>query len=427
VKIAYLSHNGDSLDIAFRMALDNNKVTVFVEDPQDADNFDGLIPKAKTWQEAVNGKDLLVFDDNKMSPTIWNSCHKSIPCFGGSPFGARLEKDRAFAHSLMSQAGIPTIESISFKTLKEVIPHLKTHKVPHVIKPQGKQVKSHHLIVGKDPENSDAISQVERLIEQGLIVEAVEVEEKKNGVETGLSIFFNGMERVGPVNVNFEHKRSHDGERGFLTGEMGTLIKYCEDPDLPLYKDTLEKMIPILRAYDYRGQIDLNMIVNDDGAFPLEFTPRPGKPSIFIEDEVHITPWGELMHGCATGKNINFQCHYDWAIGVQLCAFGFPFREQAECSKGLVIDGLDEHTLDHLHPIEAKLNKNGKFVVDSGVGEILCATGRGDTIDRAKIEAYRNLGRVTVPNSFYRHDISDKISAYELDRLNILPLEESVA
>lgn len=430
MKIAYLSHNGDSLDLAFRMGLDGHSVIAYVEDPQDADNFDGIIPKAKTWQEAVKGKDLLVWDDNKIDPRIWQACHKDFSCFGGSPFAAQLEKDRAFAHALMDRCGIPRIESKTYKTLKEVIGHLKEHKQAHVVKPQGPEVKSHHLIVGDDTDNADAIGQVERLIEQKLPVQAVEVEERKRGVEVGLLFFFNGLDRVGPICISFEHKRSHDDEKGHLTGEMGTLIRYLEDDELPLYRDTLARIVPALRAAQYKGMIDINMIVGrepdtgDRFIAPLEFTSRIPKPMCFIQDELHVTPWYDIMLGCATGTAAELRVHYDWGVGVQLCAFGFPHREMEHLSKGLTIQGLDEHSLQHLHPIEAKLNAQGKFVVDSGVGEILCATGRGGTIQDAKHMAYDQMARVKVPNSFYRSDISDKISPWELEELGILPVEE---
>ncbi len=428
MRIAFLSKYGDAADIALRMALDSNKVSLFIEDPKYKENFQGIVPKADTWQQAIKGADLVVFDDTKLSH-IHRQIHKQVPCFGGSEFAARLENDRAFGHALMERVGIPRIESKSFKSLREVIPHLKEHKVAHVIKPSGIKVESHHVIVGEDEDNSDTISQVERLIEMGLPVESVEVEERIHGVETGLSIWFNGNEVVGPVNINWEHKRSNEKETGYLTGEMGTLMRYVEDPDLPLYKDTLAKVIPALRAASFRGQIDLNLIVDEDGvAHPLEWTPRLGKPAIFIEDELHVTSWAELFHGIATGKPTNLQVRYDWAVGVVLAGFGFPFQDKAEkISKGLVVKGLDENSLDHVHPMQLKLDKKGRFVVGAGEGYLLVSTGRGSSIHAAKDSAYAPLHGIKVPGSFFRHDISDKIDRYRLDDLRILPLEESVA
>lgn len=433
MKILFLSRYGEGADIAFRMVLDGHQVRVWIEEEKCRDNADGLVPKVTDWRPSVKWADLAVFDYNsKGLAAIWEQIHRQVPCFGGSSFGHKLEDDRAYARAVMAQCGLPALESKSFKTLKEAHAHLKAHPVAHVVKPSGAKVDKHHLIVGQRADNADALSQVERLIDQGLVVDSVEVEEKKTGVEVGLSGWFNGLDWVGPINLNFEHKRSHDREIGYLTGEMGTLSRYVEDPDLPLFKETLDKVKPVLRAANYRGQIDLNMIVGRDPesgerfVAPLEFTPRIGYPAWALEDELHVTPWADLLYACATGKTLNFQVRYDWAVGVVLAAFGFPFDDKvAQISKGLVVEGLDEHNLAHLHPMNLRLNKRGQFAVSSGAGYVLVATGRGESIHDAKQRAYGVLSSVKLPNGFHRHDIGDKISPWELEALEILPVEEA--
>lgn len=435
MNVLYLSRHGEGADIAFRMSLDGIKVRLWIEHTSMKDVADGLVPKVNDWRPSIGWADLVVFDYNSDEMAkIWEQIHNKVPCFGGSPFGNRLEDDRAFARGIMKRAGIPNLRNKSFKTLKEVLVHLKQNPGPWVVKSEGKQVEKHHMVIGEDEDNKDAILQVERLIEQGLVVESVEVEEKKKGVEVGLSRFFNGSDWVGPINVNFEHKRSHEKETGFLTGETGTLMKYSQDPDLPLFKETLGKMAPILRAADYRGQIDLNMVIGRDEngerfVAPLEFTPRLGYPSWALEDELHVTPWEKIMMGCATGRQVEVQTHFDWAVGVLLCAFGFPFDDKVQkISKGLVVDGVNENNVgEHIHPMNLSLNKKGQFQVASGQGYVLVATGRGGSISEAKEKAYGALEGVRLPNGYCRHDISDKIQPWELDDLGILPIEEARA
>lgn len=433
MKVLFLSRFGEGADIAFRMTLDGHSVRLWIEDEKMKDVADGLVPKVKDWRPSVSWSDFAVFDYNsKGLAAIWTEIHKKVPCFGGSAFGHRLEDDRSFARDVMKRCGLPRLESRSFSTLQEAYAHVKAHPKAWVVKPEGAKVEKYHLIVGDDPSGGDVLLQLERLTDQGLKVDGVEVEEKKHGVEVGVSRFFNGLDWVGPVNVNFEHKRSHDRETGFLTGETGTLCKYAQDPDLPLFKETLAKVAPILRAADYRGQIDLNMIVGRDDrgdrfVAPIEFTPRLGYPAWALEDELHVTPWEKIMRGCATGARVDMQVHYDWCVGVLLCAFGFPFDEKVrDISKGLVVQGVDEYNVaEHIHPMNLALNNRGEFVVSSGGGYVLVATGRGHEIHQAKNHAYDAIASVRLPNSFKRFDISDKISAYELDSLGILPQEES--
>lgn len=433
MNILFLSRYGEGADIAFRMILDGHKVRLWIEDAKFKENADGLVPKVVDWRPHVQWADLAVFDYNsKALASIWDQIHKEVPCFGGSVFGHRLEDDRAFARAIMDRCGLPALESKSFKTLKEAHAHLKSHPVPHAVKPSGSKVEKHHLIVGRRPDNSDALNRLELLMEQSLPVDSVEVEEKKDGVEVGLSGWFNGLDWVGPININFEHKRSHDREAGYLTGEMGTLCRYVEDPDLPLFRETLDKVKPLLRAANYRGQIDLNMIIGRDPQTgerfiaPLEFTPRIGYPAWALEDELHVTPWADLLMACAVGRQANFQVRFEWAVGVVLAAFGFPFDDKVNSiSKGRVVEGLDEHSLEHLHPMNLRLNKKGQFCVSAGAGYVLVATGRGEKIHDAKERAYQALSVVSLDDGFNRWDISDKISPWKLDELEILPLEEA--
>lgn len=433
MKIAIISRFGEGLDIGFRMILDGHKVKCFIEEPKMRDVGDGLVPKVTDWKPLVPWADLFVFDYNsKGMAAIWTQIHKQVPCFGGSAFGHKLEDDREFARGIMKRCGLPNLFSKSFSDLKQAHAHLKATPGRWVVKPSGKMVEKHHLVVGEDESGRDVILAVEEMIDAGLKVDAVEIEEKKKGVEIGLSRFFNGSDWVGPVNVNFEHKRSHEKETGFLTGETGTLCKYAQDADLPLFRETLAKVAPILRAQQYHGQIDLNMIVGRDDrgerfVAPLEFTPRLGYPAWALEDELHVTPWEEIMHGCAIGQDVPMQTHFDWAVGVLLCAFGFPFDDKVQqISRGRVVDGVDEYNVgEHIHPMNLSLNKKGQFVVSSGQGYVLVSTGRGGEIDVAKRRAYDAIASLKLRDSYKRFDISDKISPYELDALGILPLEES--
>lgn len=435
MKILMVSRFGDGGDLLFRMALDDNKVKLWIADPKYVGNYDGIVPKVSTWQEGARWCDLAVFDNNSQ-PEIWTQIKKmGKPCFGGSEFGYRLEKDREFAHALMDRIGLQKTSSVSFKSLKEVIPYLKENTgVAHVVKPTGPKCESFHLIVGEEDDNSDAIGQVERLISLGLVVDSVEVEEKKSGIEIGVAGYFNGMDWVGPIEINAEHKKLHNGEIGHLTGEMGTLMKYLEGDDLPIWTNTLKKMTPILRAADYRGQLDLNMIVDPDSsqdeliAWPLEFTARLGYPACFLSSELQVTPWAKIFDGVAKGEKVDINVRYDWCVGIVTVAAGFPFEDQAKkISQGLPIRGLDEHSLENYHPQQVRMNKKGGFEIGFGEGYVGVATGRGASIQDAKYKAYDHLAAVKFPNMAYRTDISEKISTWDLERLGVLPLEEAVS
>lgn len=438
MKILYISKYGDGLDIALRMVLDGQDVRAWIEDPKSQDVYDGLIKKVQSWQSAVQWSDLIVFDNNKQ-PEIWKQVHRIKPCFGGNAWGHKLEMDRKYAHQIMREVGLTPPEALEFKTIKEAIKHVTEHKAKHVIKPQGKKVESHHTFISHYIDGLDAVAMLERFQAQNIPYDCIEVEARiehekdygpwskmEQGVEVGISAWFNGEDWCQPICINFEHKHVMAGEIGPLCGEAGTLMKYDpESSENPLFLRTLDKFKPYLKKANYRGEIDLNLIVTPDGDFPLEFTPRLGYPAVFIESELHVTPWAKLFWDIANGKDPGLQVHYDWGVGVVLFSYGFPHeKEYMRTSHELPIFNVQD--LDHIHLMQAKQGKNGMLVTASGEGYTLVSTGKGPTILQAKEKAYEPINQVRLPNSFYRFDISDKISPFDFEKYQLFGTKEKI-
>lgn len=423
-RILWVSKYGDGADLALRMALEEGvEVRLWIEDPKYRVNFSGVLDKVASFQEGEKWASFVVYDDNKCT-----HLKTTKPKFGGSDFGARLENDRAFTQSLCKRAGLNVGEHKSFRTGAQVLTHLRENKdKTWVIKPEGGKSESHHLIIGSEGHDGETMAQVERLVESGLIVASWEVEEKKKGLEAAVTRYFNGQDWLGPAAVNFEHKHIATGNIGGLCGEAGTLVKHLETEEF--FDKTLGRLTPALRAADYRGVIDMNCIVAEDGTpWLIELTPRPGKPISFILEELRITPLSKIFWACATGGHLDIQVRYDWAVGVVLFAFGFPFEKvAAEISQGLPISGLPK-SLEHIHLMQVRRDgEKGAWKVGYGEGYLLVATGRGEMICDAKWRAYDEMYPIRVPNAQHRLDISDKINERELRELGILPEREFVA
>jgi len=294
-KILFVSKESGAGDLALRLEMEGHEVRYHVAEKDESTNLDGLIKKEKNWRAGVGWCDYAVLDDTGMDDISSFILKAKKPAFGmayrdgkfgnknidASKFATTLEKDRSFSHEIMEKLKIGSpIESLQFSDIGQAIEHLKKHKVPHVIKPEVQGSGSEKTYVGHYDDNSDAIGWLETLPERpnaGKIAK-IEVEERKKGVEVAASSWFNGKDFVGPPNINFEHKRIATGELGFNTGEMGTAMFYGDEGN-KLWKETVGKMGRFLADFDYRGQIDVNCIVNEDGVWPLEFTPRLGYPS----------------------------------------------------------------------------------------------------------------------------------------------------
>jgi phosphoribosylamine--glycine ligase len=202
-----------------------------------------------------------------------------------------------------------------------------------------------------------------------------------------------------------------------LTGVMGTLVSYRGGDRL--FAATLGRVAPLLRASGYVGYINLNMIVNDEGAFPLEFTSRLGVPGFAILSALHSDPWDVLLSRLVTrtgphdNEHARFATHGGFAIGVVLTVPPFPYPDGYErLSKGapIVLNGVDAEELSRLH--YAEVARDGDQLVTAGqIGYVMVVTGRGDSVHEARQRAYALVDKVVIPNLRYRRDIGE---AYEL-------------
>lgn len=420
--------------MALRLALEGNDVKLHIKE-KDLHNLDNLIEKETNWRAGVNWCDLAIFDDTGMDEYTAYCLKTGKPTFGmghskksfkvhgasfdGHQFAGELEKNRNMSQEVMSDLKIgEEIESLSFNSIPDAIKHLKEHKVAHVIKPELHGSGSEKTYVGHLENNEDAIGWLETLPTRpgGGKVARIEVEERKVGVEVATSAWFNGKEFIGPLDINFEHKlicASKDGKGcGFNTGEMGTAMFYDERgmKSNKLFNETLAKMGDWLSQFDYRGQIDINCILNEDGIWPLEFTPRLGYPSSYIQDETQITPWGDLFMAIASGQKIENKVSHDWSMGVVLVGEGYPFWDEGHKRMDqMPIIGLNDRNIYHLHPYDVMFDTKAKRMLATGCYP-LTATGHGKTVADAQKMIYEGIiQQVYFPGMHYRHDIGQRV------------------
>lgn len=423
MKILFLSKESGAGDLALRLEMEGHQVKYHVTEKDEETNLDGLIEKEKNWRAGVGWCDYAVLDDTGMDEISAFLLRAKKPAFGvarkdgsfggkdipASKFATTLEKDRSFSHEIMEKLKIGSpIESLQFSDTAQAIEHLKKHQVPHVIKPETQGSGSEKTYVGHFDDNSDAIGWLETLPERPNAgkISKIEVEERIKGVEVAASTWFNGKDFIGPPNINFEHKRIATGELGFNTGEMGTAMFYGQDTNR-LAKETVYKMASFLRDFDYRGQIDVNCMVNEEGVFPLEFTPRLGYPSSYIEQEIHDSPWGEFLHAISNGKKTDAKFSKDWALGVLLVGEGYPFYDEGyERSGRLLVQGLTPENIEHFHLYNVDYKKD-RFMTTGCLP--IVATGRGKTILDAQNMVYKDvIPQVFFPGVYYRTDIGNR-------------------
>ena len=179
--------------------------------------------------------------------------------------------------------------------------------------------------------------------------------------------------------------------------------------DSPVFDRTLSKMKDKLAASKYVGYIDVNCIANSRGIWPLEFTSRPGYPTISIQMEGITSEWGQFLFDLAKGNDTQLKTKKGYQVGVVIAIPPWPFEDEKafkKYSEGATIL-FRRQALDGIHIGEVKLEE-GDWHIAGNSGYALVVTGSGATMSDAIDKAYQNVSNVMIPNMFYRSDIGQR-------------------
>ncbi len=418
MRVLFVSGELIAGDLAHRLIQEGCDMKLYIEDASRRDCLDGIVPKTNNWREELNwvGKDgLIVFDDvgyGKIQDELRNQGYNVV---GGSEGGDRLEKERAYAQKIMAACGIKTIPTFDFNNLRSAINFVKKNPCPWVVKQNNHA--SALTYVGTMKDGSDSLCVLESYENYASGLKSVTLQKTIDGVEVGIGRYFNGNDWVGPMEINIEHKRLHDGDIGPMTGEMGTLVWYDDNNENRLFAELLDKLKPYLTKVNFKGDVDINCIVGEKHAYPLEITSRFGCPSTQVQIEIHKSGWKDFLLAIAKGEKYDLDFKRGYGIVVSVAIPPFPYKSISNdyYLKGVEIlfkKPLKKEEIDRLHfeEVSAKILKDGKkcFFISGSNGYILYVTGCGDTVQEARKDAYGLIDKIIIPKMMYRTDIGMK-------------------
>ncbi|MFW5920036.1 MAG: phosphoribosylamine--glycine ligase [Halanaeroarchaeum sp.] len=408
----FVSLDGLIGDIAWRVQQEGHDVRYGItKDEFSQDVADGIVPKADDWTAHVEWADVVVFDDGFGLGTHAERLRdEGIPAIGGTRLTDRLEGERGFGHEKMKEFGLNVIDSVVFDDLTAGAEYVRENPNPYVIKPSGEAQNFNELLyVGQSADGADVVQMLERYRDVwDEVVEEFQLQRRKEGIEISICGFFDGERFLEPINFTFEHKRLFPGELGPMTGEMGTSM-FWDGPN-KLFQETVAPFESLLREEGYVGPFDINCIVNEDGIFPLEPTPRFGYPQIMIQEEAMETPISAFLFDLATGRGPELTVNDGYQVGFRVCVPPFPADDVAwfeAHSRDLVVRFRGEGVPDGVHLEDIKYT-DGEYRVAGETGEILVVTGRGETMRAAQQEAHSRADDIILPNKFYRTDVGDR-------------------
>src|SRR3989338_3291705 len=387
MNILFISNDLIAGNLAYLLKKEGHKVKLYIHYKQHKENFQNLVEKVNNWRRElpwVGKNGLIIFDDIGWGKEQEELRKRGFSVFGGSRLGDKLETDREWAQGIFAKYGMKIEPVFDFKNISEAIKFVKRHPYAWVIK-QNDHASKWINFVSKFEDGRDVLNMLEnykRTVKDE--VKKISLQKKIDGIELGCARYFNGKDWVGPIEMNIEHKQFFPDDFGPTTSEMGTLAWYDEnEKENRLFHETIGRLKPYLQKIDFRGDINLNCIINEDGAFPLEATPRFGSPIIHLHSEIHVSPWGEFLKAVATGRHYKLRYHKGYGIIVLVTVPPFPYVKKLPGNSPYGIDinfspQFKKSDRKHVHfeEVSQKSNSDQLYISDHR-GYILYVTSMG--------------------------------------------------
>ena len=221
-KFLFVSEEALVGDLAWQVKQEGHEVEYFIGEKAQRDVCDGFVQKCDDWKALKDWADVIVFDDVFFGDYADKLRKEGKAVVGGSVYTDRLEEDREFGQSELRKVGVNVLPHWDFTDFDPAIDFVKKNPGRYVLKPTSKTGEKELLYVGQEEDGKDVL-QVLELYKKAWAKKITQFQLQKyaSGVEVAVGAFFNGVDFITPINVNFEHKRMFPGDIGPSTGEMG--------------------------------------------------------------------------------------------------------------------------------------------------------------------------------------------------------------
>ncbi len=335
---------------------------------------------------------------------------RGIPTFGPSAAAARIEGSKSWANEVMYRYGIPCPESRTFDDASTAIQYIESIPEGSIV------VKADGLAAGKGvtvPENhEDAIAAITDALHHrafGYAGETIVIEERLSGPELSVFAFVNGETVSTPVAAR-DYKRAYDDDIGANTGGMGAYTSpyLCSTSDLDHICETILEPAAhalVTEGNPYQGILYAGLMLTDSGPQVIEFNCRFGDPEC---EPLMLRLDSDLAEIClAVAEGRLNETPVAWnnkcAVGVVVVSSAYP--EAYETGFPITGDLPDDEDAVVFHAGTTE-SDDGELVTAGG--RVLVATASSsESVENARISAYRIAEGVEFAGSRYRSDIAD--------------------
>ena len=336
---------------------------------------------------------------------------QGLTVFGPTQAGAQIESSKAWAKTLMAEAGIPTAAAAVFTERDAAIAYVNQHGAPTVIKADG-------LAAGKGVTVAmtveEAIAALQAIFDGqfGDAGKCVVIEDYLTGEEVSVLAVTDGL-TIRPLLPAQDHKRIGEGDTGENTGGMGA---YAPAPLVTpalmaqIQTEVLEAAIAALRnrGIDYRGILYAGLMITPQGQPKvIEFNCRFGDPETQVILPLLKTPLEKILLACAQQRLADLP-PLEWQTGAAACvvlaAAGYP----AAYKNGLPIHGIPEAEATGALVFHAGTKLVQSQLFTDG-GRVIGVTAVGDGVTEALKNTYAAVECIDFEGRYYRRDIGHRV------------------
>ena len=332
--------------------------------------------------------------------------------FGPGADGAQLEGSKAWMKDLVMEAGVPTADHRTFTDVNQAQSYLETMAAPYVIKTDGLAAGKGVLVTNSLDEAKIAVNEYLSGSAFGGAGEKIVIEEGLVGPEISILAISDGEKAVA-LSPAQDFKRLHNNNFGPNTGGMGA---YSPVPiaTSSLVDNVLNNFIqPTItelrrRGIDYRGVLYAGLMITEDGPKLLEYNVRFGDPEAQVVLPRFKSSLTELLLEASRGDiRTTPEFTSDAMVTVVCASEGYPSSPRV----GDRIRGIEEATntdgVEKVYAAGIKLDEEQQPVTAGG--RVLAVTGRGNTIEEARQNAYTGAGKIHWEGLHKRQDIAEAI------------------
>lgn len=404
-----ISETGDGLGFAVRLKDEGERVRMWIRSSDAVQIGNGLIDKVGDFEDLVKDatvdEDIFLFDGSGNGFVADALREQGFAVLGGSLVADRLERDRSFGLNVMTDAGISVPETYKFSSWNEARSFVDDYPGRLVYKPSKAlgDISSSHVSSDKE-ELLDMLANFEK----GSSVEKPEFELQEfiEGVCISTELWFDGNKFLNLWNHTFERKQLMNDDLGPSGGCTGNIVWACGSCQVC---HEVKKLESWLRHQQFLGMLDLNAVVNDEGFYGLEFTPRFGY-------DASPTMFNELLEDSSVAETLAYVAKHHplaqtlslkkgkLAGGIRLTIPPWPL-EKYDADADIPIRGLEESELRHTYFYNVKSGGEAKLASAGAWGILLLFTYLGTSVASALRYPALLCEKVRVPDKQYRTDL----------------------